>query len=247
MTETTNTTDTPCAHDARYHIQPGKEVLVDLQLGTLDSNKPVKAELVHISPVDASLQTKTSIDVKGIVGLTLRAKHPEHTISVSGEVCWVVPNHGRRWWVGCSFKPPIPPEVLEQFAEGGVLERRQYARQSVSVAAAAKWELDQGTVRAEIVDLSQGGFCLRSPVEGKPGERILLQLRSRDGQERFVPAKAQWQVENQRQFVVGCQFVDPDGYHALSDAVDFEDLTIKGAFSVWRWLGGALTGNRSSE
>lgn len=234
----TDTIDTPAPSDARYHIRRGHEVSVLIHTERQGDRGTVKAELLHISSCDARLRTRQPVAATEIVGLQLKARNLNPMISVSGEVCWMVPAQGNSWWVGCAFDPPIPAETLAHFAAIGILERRQQQRERITLATTAKWELSEDASTVKIVDYSKGGFCLKSTDEGRPGERLLLQFRTGDGRDVLVQAKAQWQVETDDGFVVGCQFLDAEDYEVLTAVKESEDLVGAGLFSVWRWLAG---------
>ena len=233
-----DTTYAPEPNVARYHVGRGQNVSVGLLSEVDGKQRIVVAKLIHISSVEARLRSREPINLKEIVGLQLRTEHPEHTILLSGEVYWMEPANGDYWWVGCSFDPAIPDEVLEQFAESGILERRQYNREKVKISTVAKWELNSPTARAHIVDYSRGGLCLRSQDKGKPGERLLLEFRLQDGREFLVRATARWQVETEKGYVIGCQFLDDSDYSVFRDLKALKDQTGPVSFWVWRWLGG---------
>ena len=148
------------------------------------------------------------------------------------------PANGDFWWVGCSFDPAIPDEVMEQFAESGILERRKHNREEVEISTVAKWELNSPTARARIVDYSRGGLCLRSQDEGKPGERLLLEFRLQDGQEFLVRAMARWQVKADTGYVIGCQFLSDLDYGVFRDLRALKARAGPVSFWVWRWLAG---------
>ena len=235
MTDTIRDTET---RDPRYHVKSGKEVSVVVHTEVDGKTDSTKAELIDISSGGARLRTREPISDREITGFDLKVRRPKRMISVAGEVCWMVPANGDYWWLGCSFNPKIPDETLHQFAEGGILERRQHDREMIALMSTAKWELEKDAATVRILNFSEGGFCLLSQNEGKPGERVLLQFALANGKELLVTAKAQWQVESDEGFVMGCEFLQPTDHRIFSELKQ-TDLSDANAVSVWKWFGTA--------
>lgn len=241
----TDTVDLIAAPGTRYDIGKGHPVSALIHTWRRRVWGTVEAELLRISSCDARLRTQQPVAAKEIVGLQLRAKNLNRMISVSSEACWIVPARGNRWWVGCAFDPPIPAETLAHLAAIGILERRHQTRERITLAATARWELSGEASTVQVVDYSREGLCLKSAEKGRPGERLLLQLQTGDGQDTLVWAKAQWQVETDDGFVVGCRLLNAEDHKVISAAKELEDLAGPKWPLVRRWLARAPV--RSSE
>jgi hypothetical protein len=233
MTDTISNTGT---EDLRFYIRDAKDIGVIVYTEVAGEKESTKAELIDISVNGARLKTREPLSAREIVGLEFRVKQPNRLISVSGEVCWMVPTAGDYWGLGCSFSPKIPLETLRQFAEDGILERRQHRREDLGFVSTAKWELDQDPNTVRIINYSEGGFCLMAHQRGKPGERVMLQFELDDGREILVRAKAQWQVESEEGFVLGCEFLHPRDFTIFSDLKQAEQVPTR-SIAVWRWFG----------
>ena len=135
---------------------------------------------------------------------------------MSGRVCWVLPAAADGWSFGCKFTPPIPVDVLDEFARAGILDRREHRRAPLSLSTNARWESRDASTSLRIIDCSPGGFCLASPVGGKPGERPLLEVKLDDDHKATVRGKIRWQMEFRDAFVIGCEYVDLQDFNVLS-------------------------------
>ena len=78
---------------------------------------------------------------------------------------------------------------------------------------------------AWVLNLSAGGVCLLSQDPGEPGERVLLELEREDAPQVLVTSKVRWQVSTDDGYVLGCEFLDKNGYTALLDIAGREEPT----------------------
>ncbi len=190
----------------RYLVNGDADVTVTIDQGD-GVSESVCAELADISVGGAKFKTDTAFRIKKIVAVRIEASTPPYNVEVDGEVCWATPVSGDAWYVGCAFRPPLPAELLQEFAEAGVLERRHRRREIASLSATAKWELEAAATSVSILDYSpQGGFCLLAPSPGQPGGRVEL-LIEWDGQKTRVRGKIQWRCRTEEGYLVGCEFL----------------------------------------
>ncbi len=199
----------------RYNIKSGSDLTVTIQKeGASDS---IEAELVNISAGGARFKVSEAILANEVLAVTIEAKRRNRKIVVSGEVCWASPAAGGDWGLGCSFNPEIPEEVLSGFAEDGTLERREHPREEIALRTTLQWELTNEQVSTWVLNYSRNGFCLLSQFAGKPGERVRLLLELDDEHLIVIRGKAQWEVESQRGFVIGCEFVESGDFAVMCD------------------------------
>jgi hypothetical protein len=194
------------------------------------------AELDNISERGAKLKAAKSYSVKETFTLKIDVEELSYSFEVTAKVCWVSPVVGDGWWLGCSFKPAIPVTVLDEFAQAGLIERREYRREPVSLIAIAKWELTNKTSFARIVDCSKGGFCMLSQLEGKPGERVQLQFEGNGQQQVQVRGKVVWQVESNDGYVLGCEFLDPEDFSVVTDLEKSRRRSGSKQTLAWKWF-----------
>lgn len=220
----------------RFGVKDNTQLTVTIEKKDT-SSAFIKAELVDLSVGGAKFKASEMIVVNQVLAVKIEAMDPERAIAVSGEVRWVTPAAGDDWTLGCSFDPPIPEQVLREFAKDGILECREHRREPISLRATAQWELQSETAAVWLLNYSRGGFCLLSQSDGRPGERTLLQLEREDGQVVVVPGKTQWQVESQEGFVIGYEFLDYRDYRVLSSLADSKPQDKRDSQAGWQLLG----------
>ena len=197
----------------------------------------IDAELVDVSQGGAKLKTDKRLSIDDEVTLDISPDGSDRRVTVVARICWARPSKDDQFWIGCRFNPRLPQSLLVDLAEGGYLERREYRREDIALKALARWELTPDDVEMRLADYSSGGFCLLSEEPGTAGKRILLHLDNEDGEQVLVSGKAQWQVESEEGFRIGCEFVNQGGYQMVrgilrgSDA-DVEEKSNKR--SIWK-------------
>jgi hypothetical protein len=121
--------------------------------------------------------------------------------------------------LGCALNPKLPDQVLTDLATNGFLQRRRHQRRPIDVAARMRCEGILNTADVQIVDVSAGGFRVRSTQEAGVGRRILLQLDSGPDQTDLLVAQAAWQMRQEDEYEVGCAFVNKQGPQLLHDVL----------------------------
>lgn len=198
----------------RYQIRNDDGLTVTVRK-TDDTVEHMEVQLLDLSVGGARIKADTLFPVKQILAVKIVTESPRLAISITGEVCWVAPAIGDDWSIGCSFKPQIPTDVLHDFAESGVIERREHRRHQTCRQAMAMWELRAETSAVQVIDYSKGGYCLSSLAEPNLGESMLLRLDSEAG-EVTIKGKIKWYVETEAGFVLGCEYADPQDYDLLN-------------------------------
>ena len=210
--------------DPRYKIKDDAELTVTIERRD-GSSCLVHADLLDLSVRGAKFKTKESIAVEDVVCVKMEINRPKRIIAVSGRVRWVTPITGVDWWLGCAFDVPIEYSILHELAVSGILERRRYRRERISVRTTAKWELNSTQTEVCILNYSPGGgFCMLSQTEGKPGDRVLLRFELSDGREVLVCGTARWQVESEDGYIIGCEFLHTRNSTMLSELIESNSL-----------------------
>ena len=218
----------------RYRINHDADLTVTIDAGD-GTGKLEAAELLDISDGGAKFKTRTPIEAKQFIAITIHAGEAREPIEVQGEVRWAADASENERQLGCAFTSPIRAEVLDGFAQVGVLDRRLNQRDPVSLAASAKWELQTQATPVKIVDYSaQGGFCLMSPFPARPGSRVEL-LINKAGREVLVRGEERWQCKSDEGHQIGCEFMTGQ------DAVRFAEVlsncssrgTVSGHAQLW--------------
>jgi Tfp pilus assembly protein PilZ len=220
----------------RYRLSRDGNMTIVIEYEGEESLQTVSAVLLDISTGGAKLQTDVAIPMRDIVMLQLQVPELKRTMTVSGEVCWVSPTNESKWHLGCSFRPPMPEETLDEFAQHNILERRRHERHQVALRTTARFELSQDESPVWILNISEGGFCILTQRDGVPGERVQLILEPEGCSPIHIRAKAQWQVETDEGIVVGCEFRNASDYEVLRD-LDNSTTPRKKRRSLWSWLG----------
>jgi hypothetical protein len=224
--------------DCKYQVRPGAEITVRIvHPGLPDDGEKTHATLLDLSPQGAKIEVNQLIPVNESVTLEIACPEVCCTIMVAGAVCWCSSVTNGRLVLGCRFDPRIPDQQLEAFVAQGVLERRQYQREGVSLMLRARWEFCPEAEEAELVNVSVGGLCLHSLASHTPGSRVLLQYVGEcEDSEAGVAVKAKilWQMETEEGFVTGCELIDQRNYKTLKH---WQELGMKpGGRSLWSRL-----------
>ncbi len=130
----------------------------------------------------------------------------------------VRPGAGNRYRVACQFDEPLKDNVLAELADSGCFNRRAHERRPVALEIKALPELSQGQGQfaVQIVDLSPGGCCLKSPQQVPSGYRIRLSAVRDAEAAATIPLRVQWQKTADDQYLVGCSFCHASGYQQLA-------------------------------
>jgi hypothetical protein len=184
-----------------------------------DAPCELDAELLDFSVYGTRLLLSSPARFHEAVTLRLENDEIGLHISVAANVCWIRKHDAETWRLGCAFEPALPEETLEELFRYRVLDRRQDTRLPVHALGAAQWELSREPAPVQLVDLSEGGCCLQSPVAAPPNSRLVLYLDRRDGTKIDVAARTQWQVQRDNGWLIGCQFVSCRGHDQVRDAL----------------------------
>jgi hypothetical protein len=95
---------------------------------------------------------------------------------------------------------------------------------SLEIRALPELTQGQGRFAVQIVDLSPGGCCLKSPQQVPAGYRIRLSADRDAENTTAIPLRVQWQKPADQGVLVGCSFCHASGY-ALLAAQAFEQPT----------------------
>ena len=119
------------------------------------------------------------------------------------------------WQVGCSCDPPLPEEVISYFAAQNHQERRNNNRQDVKGIGFVRRQGSVETCDAEILNISEGGFCLSVSESYEVGERIDFTVFNSEGNQEAVEGRVRWQQENDNVYQIGCSFAASESYPNL--------------------------------
>lgn len=203
-------------NEPRFETRNPETVRVTIgEVGT-DGGVAAQGKLSDISRGGAKLIVSQRLPMQASVCMRLENPELQLDLTITGEVCWIVPAEGEGFAIGCTFVPDLPTDILEKLFACGLLERRIFSRRALRVPAKARWEMEPNPTDAFLWDLSEGGFCVLSPQPRTPGKRVLVTVTSGD-KEAYIPAKTQWGMKVGEGYVVGCEFVSKDGYLMLRD------------------------------
>ena len=206
----------PARREPRFDFRKNAVVQISMQTAEGQLTAVAQGHLCDISRGGAKLIVDEPVALQSSVVMRLSNTELHLDLEITGEVCWMVPAPDEGFAIGCTFVPDLPGEILEKLFSTGLLERRIFRRRALKVSAVAKWELEATATDAFLWDLSEGGFCVLSPLARKPGRRLLLTVEAENGRIE-IPAKTQWELKVGDGYVVGCEFVNKDGYLLLRD------------------------------
>jgi hypothetical protein len=208
------------AREERYRLTDSSGTRVEV---AIDSNRELatlEMELVDISQGGVRLRTKTPVAEKELLTVSIIPRGFPRSLSTRAQVRWTTFAPKATYWLGCSIEPRIPQALFDHLAANGILERRHEARQKVSIALPAYWELDPTQCEASILNISQGGVCLLISRDGNPGDRIRLTLPGDHQRPTHVLLTACWQVTTDEGYILGCKFRHLASYEKLTRLLD---------------------------
>lgn len=200
--------------EPRFRVPDAKTVEVDIIRLDHQAAPPFAASLVDLARGGAKLSLDKALAMDELLELRLHSERLKLDVRMTAAVCWCQPE-GDRWSLGCRFVPALPHDSLEQLFVTGLLERRFFKRSPLRLEVQAQWEMEAGFLPAMMWDLSDGGFCLLMPTPRTMGGRVLV-LVGDETHSVTVPAKIQWEMHVGGGYLVGCQFVNRQGFEALS-------------------------------
>ena len=166
----------------------------------------IHGQLLDLSPRGAKISLGENLRFAESIGFRFVIPDPTADVNVDAEVCWVRPSGDSQWHVGCSFASPIPQQIFDRLASGGIINRRRHPRCPVSIRAAARWELDTETSPVEIRDYSDGGFCMASARRGRAEGNVMVEFETGSDTPVRILAEVRWQIERDGEYLSGCRF-----------------------------------------
>ncbi len=136
---------------------------------------------------------------------------------VAGESCWSKKDANGTWQLGCSLSPGLPDGVLDLLAAKGRLDRRLTSRDHESINVSLAWDLSTAPIPATLENYCQGSVCLFTAVPGDIGKQVRVIVKER--MEVVVVAKCLWQLRVADGYLLGCQFINDDGFAQLCSCV----------------------------
>ena len=123
----------------------------------------------------------------------------------AGRVCWTrQASIGYRTY-GLRFRRPLPPQMLEQWIEQGVINRRDKQRHEVRLPVRLRRSDGGGSsLDAEICDYSATGMQLTANLPLAVGERVMVTLPDGHG----VMASVVWNAVRGGECLVGCTLIN---------------------------------------
>lgn len=208
----------PVPRAQRYPVKSLEEVHAEIERDESRDPATLSAEPMDVSEGGIKLRVKAPLEFEEPIRLQLRSDDGRLDLTLSCRVSWLRKDGKDSWLLGCNFVPQLPTDALELMFATGMIERRRFRRDAVSGRAIAKWELLPGAFGVRTVDISEAGFCILCPKPGQTGQRMLLSHGSGNST-ITLQAKAQWCAKLERVYLVGCAFVDHQGYLSLKEAI----------------------------
>lgn len=206
--------------ESRYRAGELGRARVLVERPEAPDGQPLAAEMVDLSPGGVRLDLSEPLKFSETVRLRFEHDRAPLHLAMTASVRWIRSAPDDRWTAGCSFSPSLPPECMHELFQKGLLERRRNRRHVVRGQLDARWELSSQPVRAELLDLSAGGFAVRCPRPVAVGSRMQVSIARLDGTQPSCDAKAQWCLQTGEEFVVGCEFVTSTGYALLQEVAE---------------------------
>lgn len=197
-----------------------KECQVDVSVETLlpDRNVTATGELIDFSRKGMRLCVDFPFEVQEDVKILMKFSDSTADLAISAQVCWIQKQDEQTWLVGYIFVGEMPYHIVPRLAIAGYLERRTERRFDVDLSAVVQCTGDDTEPFAvTIKDISDGGFRIQSPVAIRAGREFSLRIKS-EGSTMEILATAQWQVDVDELYMIGCSLPSEDGFELLGQA-----------------------------
>lgn len=194
----------------RYRIAAGQTVPVAIQR-LAKGQQPASGELVDISVAGARILSDAPLQFGEKLILHMEPKPTGVSISIGCQVQWIRGDNSEdKWTVVCLFEYDLEKKLLEEYADDGLLERRQSDRHNTSLPASVKFEGVSGEkAEVDLYDIGMGGFCFQSLTAGTIGSRVRMTLD--EAAHGTVEGRIVWQSANDGEYLIGCQWVNREG------------------------------------
>jgi hypothetical protein len=208
----------------RYSVkQPGEiSIAIVVQNEDDDASESYPGELHDFSTSGAKLHVSSRLPTKSEFVLKLEIPAAETKLELKSVVRWMRPRGDGTWWIGCVFPEQIDESVVEGMCTAGYLERRRAIRSGVEASFQTRWENTQGGLPTQMIDASDGGFCLVVSQKFEPGERLMLETTVDGEVQSLLCARAKWVKKRENDYLLGCEFINRSGYSALQPFINSE-------------------------
>jgi hypothetical protein len=210
-------TSTP-VRAARFPVLEKQAPAVFIDSAEKGDGAALLGKLLDMSIGGAKVLSDAPLRFQQAVTLRVESDELDLHLSLAARVCWIR-SSGDHWRLGFSFEPPLDNEHIDRLLAQGVLDRRRNARDAIDRPATALWELNPKPTPVTIVDLSQGGFCLRAPLPAEPHSRLRLQLAGAGDEVLETTATVQWRLEVPDGYLLGCSLANLETSVLLRNAL----------------------------
>ena len=181
------------------------------------------AELIDFSRTGVKFALPFCARFDEMLYILFEFKHSNLKYEGKGRVRHIRNIKDKCWHVGCSIDPPLTEEVISFLAKRTNQERRRYHRIEVDAVGSL---VRQGTIEgceAQIINISEGGFCLLVEKEQDPGQRVDFRIANKLGDEEKIAARVRWQKKIDGGFRIGCGYADSSSYEKLVNCLSFDE------------------------
>ncbi len=215
MTDTLN--DSERRRERRHEVVLDRTVEALIQRGSDESEETVAGELLDLSQGGMQVCLPIYLKFSEVIGVRIVVPEADVEFDVTAKVCWIRPTEDNKCLVGCSFTPKISDAPVERLAAFGVINRRRHFRKASRIAAVARWGLDAEASSVQILDYSEGGFCMVSDRPSTVGATVSVDVDAPDGEAAPISARVCWQVERDGRYFLGCSTKSVYDYQRLHD------------------------------
>lgn len=205
------------ARQKRYSILDSQPIQVTVVRGGSEASIELQGHLLDISRGGLRLALPAPLKFQEAVSLRLRCAERGLDLAVHGEVCWVQSNQEETWIAGCAFYPELPLATLESLFASGLVERRRHPRSTVNQIATGRWDHDPQEFSVRLVEISQGGLCVRTRQPAMAGAKLSLTFPTGHENQLIIQARAHWQIRQGDEYVLGCTFLNRASYLLLCE------------------------------
>jgi len=193
----------------RYRVMLGQVVPVAIQRPD-EGEQSASGELVDITVSGARIRSQVPMRFGEKFVLHLESESVGLSITISCEVQWIRPGRNDdEWIVGSLFDSHIEADLLEEYVDIGLLERRESDRSDISLPATIRFEVSGDEMEVDVSNIGTGGFCYAAPTGGTIGSRVRLTFHEIGS--TVVEGRIKWQSTKNGEHLVGCQWENRGG------------------------------------
>ena len=213
-----NTTDSSYVErEKRFSVQDLKLEVIVNRVDREDSSEYYFANVVNVSRRGMKLRVPCRLRFGEKIQIRLVSTDDDLHYFGVGTILRVRSNSEDTWEISCSLETELHPELMDSIVSDAGEERRKQPRLPFDRDVFLQREGAIAFVPAQVVNVSEGGFCIVAPESIGTNQRLKFQIENSNGKRKQVVGDVCWQAKSDKGYRIGCSFVDARSHKALID------------------------------